>query len=835
MIFRQLFFVLCLITIPYLASALAPYSPPPITYKDGVLHLPVRGEITAAVFERGPKTWVIQNTPQFWPKKPIAELDANVYHQQFASAISMTTPKGTKPIVTYTKDGIEVKFAVPVNTEATPTQFTENIKTKDVEFTLPVTEKPGNVVKFQDPDHDDTLVVLPWKTSNYRVASPHKFKNFTLLPSVLGLVFEPDSDDLHIEAVPGQVTVSNEKKEQVAYLESSEAFIPVPVKPEGMIIVEEPVDVAQVIPQEEQKIEEELPPTAPHPEPLQVTASEAKEYVFLEPFLRVEEWETNIPFVDRLNELQEGVYDRRQGKYNIDAAYNLVRFYVTYGMPLEAKNVIVAILGQNPELEKNPVHIGLTALIHAMNEDYYDANKLMKDPVLDKDPRVVSWRWATDFLQKFEEGDKTAKLPGTVNINHLPHDIIYAVLSRLLKNALRVEDFDTYVSLSELARFHAKQPKERFYLSYLDGWHNYLIDQTDTAFEIWEYVGEHGDRLNSVQARYAYAYKGIEAAKLTRAEVENELEYLTYAWRGDDFEHKTRYMLAKLMLEDSRIRDALLQLKTLITEFPNHPQAAEVTNKMTDAYVKYMLRTTSDLPPIDVLSMFEEFKELTPIGEKGDEIYFKVANLYLDLELPDEAAPILQHLMQFKLKGERKADAGMKLCSIYADKAAWDDALTALTSSEEKELSEDVICERDTLRANVLLNQKQYDTVLKMLEGKADSDSLRLQARANIGLENWSKARNIYEELLRTLPEEEINSQQSQHDILNYAIALVFDMDFVGLKNLREQYGEEMKKGKYAQPFDLVASSISTDKVKDLSKDVKALTTLYKKFKSGVV
>lgn len=833
MIIFRIMMLLCLITSSFSAHA-APQTSPQIEFKEeGVVYIPVRGDVNAVVYERGPRTWIIQNTPQFWPKDPLIELDAKVYYQEHISAISFLTPQGQRPHVKFVKNGIELSFSKDAEEKTNVPEYKKQPISGNIEFVLPREDKPSNPITFKDPDHKDSLILVPFKTDRYGVSKSVKFVDFNVLKSAVGLSLKPEIDTLFVDSKRGSILVSSEEGLRLAFTEPHEAFIPLPTPLQKEQPEKEPVLAeAKVAP-----MTVEAPPQAEADtetqEPVQAALKPSQDDILmLEPFLRVEDWETNIPFVDRQNELQEAVYNRTSGKFREEEAYNLARFYITYGMGREAIDILEGITAKLPERENTARHKGLKALAYLLEDKFYEANKLILDPSLSSDPRIVTWRWVANFLQKVEEGDKTEVLPGTVRINHLPSDLKYAVLSRLMKNALRVQNFDSYTSLSELARFHTQRPAQRFYLTYLDGWHNYLIDQTDTAFDIWEFVAENGDRLNAVQARYAYVYKGIEAARLTRAEVLQELEYLTYAWRGDDFEHKTRYLLAKMNLEDHHIREALTQFKALIMRFPSHPQAAEITTRMTEAFTDFMLVKSVNMSPIDVVAMFEEFKELTPIGEKGDEIYFRVANLYLDLSLPDEAEPILQHLTKFKLQGEQKANAGLKLCSIYVDKAKWDSALTALTTSEAENVPEAVVCERDELRAEILLNQEHYDHVLKMLSDKTDPASQRLKARAHSGLNDWGSAQKIYEDLLRALPEGEPLSLESQHDVLSYVISLVFEKDFDTLKVVNEKYGEDMHKGKFGQAFDLVSSSISADKIVDLAKDVTELTELYQQYKS---
>jgi hypothetical protein len=72
-----------------------------------------------------------------------------------------------------------------------------------------------------------------------------------------------------------------------------------------------------------------------------------------------------------------------------------------------------------------------------------------------------------------------------------------------------------------------------------------------------------------------------------------------------------------------------------------------------------------DLPPVDALGMFYEFRELTPIGRRGDEMIRRLADRLVAVDLLDQASELLQYQIDHRLEGAARAQVAARLAMVY--------------------------------------------------------------------------------------------------------------------------------------------------------------------------
>ena len=71
------------------------------------------------------------------------------------------------------------------------------------------------------------------------------------------------------------------------------------------------------------------------------------------------------------------------------------------------------------------------------------------------------------------------------------------------------------------------------------------------------------------------------------------------------------------------------------------------------------------LPAVDALALFYDFRELTPIGRRGDEMIRRLADRLASVDLLDQAADLLQYQVDHRLQGAARAQVATRLAVIY--------------------------------------------------------------------------------------------------------------------------------------------------------------------------
>ena len=100
---------------------------------------------------------------------------------------------------------------------------------------------------------------------------------------------------------------------------------------------------------------------------------------------------------------------------------------------------------------------------------------------------------------------------------------------------------------------------------------------------------------------------------MKRDEAAAALESLTTAWRGDETEAEALQLLGRLYAEDGRYRDGFQVMRTALIVYPHSEMTRRIQDEAAVAFESLFLGGKGDaMPPIDALSLFYDFRDLTP-------------------------------------------------------------------------------------------------------------------------------------------------------------------------------------------------------------------------------
>src|SRR5260370_16351885 len=100
--------------------------------------------------------------------------------------------------------------------------------------------------------------------------------------------------------------------------------------------------------------------------------------------------------------------------------------------------------------------------------------------------------------------------------------------------------------------------------------------------------------------------------------------------------------------------------------FPDHPEQAAIQQQLGDSFADIFIGADAErVPPLKALALYDEFRELTPAGGKGDDIIRKLADRLVDIDLLDRAAELLDNQIRNRLKGRDKARVGPRLALVH--------------------------------------------------------------------------------------------------------------------------------------------------------------------------
>jgi predicted negative regulator of RcsB-dependent stress response len=347
---------------------------------------------------------------------------------------------------------------------------------------------------------------------------------------------------------------------------------------------------------------------------------------------------------------------------------------------------------------------------------------------------------------------------------------------------------------------------------YLQGEMERQSGNPEQALKNWEQLLTGKDDYHRAKAGLSVTRMQLERQKITPSKAIDRLEGLRYAWRGDELETVINYRLGQVYIENDDYLKGLGVLRNAVGLSPDSKVSQEVADYMTDTFRRLFTDGTLEMvSPLDAISIYDEFKELTPTGEQGNVFVQNLAERLVNAELLGRAAALLEDQMKFRLKGVPQAKVGVRLAAIRLIDNQPKGALEALDVATkalrgvggETALKNEI----KMLRARSYSKTGEANRALRLLQGLPNNlklAKLRADIAWNGGL--WGdaakafKALMDYEAISKTRP---MNEYQ-ENLVLNYSIALNLSGDRSSLAKLRTRFGDLMNQSEKARIFNLV-------------------------------
>lgn len=209
------------------------------------------------------------------------------------------------------------------------------------------------------------------------------------------------------------------------------------------------------------------------------------------------------------------------------------------------------------------------------------------------------------------------------------------------------------------------------------------------------------------------------------------------------------------------------------------------------------------MAPLAALSLYDEFRELTPPGLIGDRILEALADRLVEIDLLGRAGDLLDEQVAERLTGVEKSRVAARLALIRLLDGQPAEALAALDASVLDQMPEGLRRERARLRAKAFVDLGQDETALDLLasDDSAEADRLRVEIARAAG--RWGEVAAI---LMDRLPETGLPLDESgAGQVLNAAVAQVLAGQRAELQRLARSYGTAMAVTAHAEAFRLLA------------------------------
>ena len=273
-----------------------------------------------------------------------------------------------------------------------------------------------------------------------------------------------------------------------------------------------------------------------------------------------------------------------------------------------------------------------------------------------------------------------------------------------------------------------------------------------------------------------------------------ELEILSVIWRGDAIELRTLNKLAQVYAETGRYADSLAAAKTATRMQPNSELSRQSQDAASALFADlYLGSKGDDMKPVDALAMFYEFRELTPIGRRGDEMIRRLADRLAAIDLLDQAAELLQYQVDKRLEGAARAQVAARLAMVYLTNRKPDRAITALRLTRIADLSGELRQQRLLLEARAQSDVGRHDLALDIISNLTGREAIRLRSDIYWASRQWREASEqielYYGERWRDF--KPLNAAEKS-DVIRAVVGYALAGDAIGLGRFREKYAPLM-------------------------------------------
>ena len=640
-------------------------------------------------------------------------------------------------------------------------------------------DHPHQLHRLHDPEVGDDLLVVTGFAPARGFINEQDFVEFRALASTQGVVIEPLADDLHVELAADKIVVG---------------------RPGGL------------------------------------TLSSSLQGVLHGSALRPVMFDAQVWGLDR-----QSIFGERQSQLIAAAAaapaakrlqqrLDLARFYIARDMYPEAKGVLDVVLGEGRPVVEDVTASVLRAAAEVMMNRPDAALKDLANPAIGDQHDAPLWRalayagqgrWglARDSFKRVEAAVAT-----------MPVELQRVALKSEMRTAIEVGDFagaaDELNDLETIGLPHELRPA----VSVLVGRLSEGMGRNEDALAAYRAAADSWDRPAAAQGRLREAALRYTLGDLKREDVISVLETLTTIWRGDETEIGALEIMARLYTEEGRYRDSFYVMRNAVAAHPDSDMTHHIQDAAAATFDTLFLADKGEaLSAIDALALFYDFRELTPIGRRGDEMIRRLADRLVAVDLLDQATGLLQYQVDHRLQGAARAQVAIRLAVIYLMNRKADRALATLRASRAADLANELRNQRLLLEARALSDLGRHDLALEVIAHIEGREAIRLRSDILWAARRWARSAEqielYYDERWKDWqPLNEIE----RADILRAAVGYAFGEDVLGLGRLREKYAAKMAVTPDAHAFEVVSAPLGTNgaEFRDIARAAASIDTL---------
>ena len=722
----------------------------------------------AASFRRGDTVWLVFDSGQPIDVEPIRAKAGAIIGEvsrmplEIGQAIRIRLNRPLMHSVSSDGASWRLTFADKVMTPPQALMVLRNITDPALANVALNLSGSGLLHRIVDPDAGDVLLVVTAPAPIRGFIKRQDFVDFALLDTAQGIAVRPNSDDVALEVGLDKVIVG---------------------KPGGLTLSS-------------------------------VDFSAERAPLAVRPIFDIEEWRKNrdAGFTARDDALVQAAASA-EPEARPQARLDLARFYMARAMYPEAKGETELVLS-DPNLKSEEAS-GL--MVHAIASILSGRPELglkdMASPTVGNNYDSQLWK-ALAYARQGKWADAREKFKNVeFAIASLPLDLQRNVTAEAMHAALEVRDYagaaKRRAELDVIGVPAAQKPA----IDVLRGRLAEAMGQEKDALDDYKSAIASPDRQAAAEAQQLQIALKQKRDEINQADALRELETLSVMWRGDAIEVKTLQMLALIYNDSGRYTESLSAARTATKLQPNSESSRRAQDSASALFSQIFLSQKGDnLPPIDALSLFYEFRELTPIGRRGDEMIRRLADRLVAVDLLDQAAELLQYQVDHRLEGAARAQVASKLAMVYLTNRKPDLAITTLRSTRIADLSGELRQQRLLIEARAQSDIGRHDLAIDIISNIGGREAIRLRSDIYWAARQWREASEQVELYYgdRWRDFKPLNTVE-KGDVIRAVVGYALADDVIGLARFREKYAPLMSGETDKIAFDIASSPAASN------------------------
>jgi hypothetical protein len=352
----------------------------------------------------------------------------------------------------------------------------------------------------------------------------------------------------------------------------------------------------------------------------------------------------------------------------------------------------------------------------------------------------------------------------------------------------------------------------------------------EDALVLYERVIASTNRAAAAESTYRRTSLLVRDGKMTNTEAIDALHSITIGWRGDEIELMSLRSMANLMVAENRHREAFVAMKAAVIADTDAETTRLLQDEMQREFAALFLENKADkLDPVKALSLYYDFREMTPVGRLGDDMVRKLADRLISVDLLPQAAEVLNHQVENRLRGAARSQIAADLAVVYLLDGKPEQAIAVLNKTRQAELPASLERQRRVVEARALSDAGRSDLALEVLGTMDGQDVERLRSDILWKAQNWRAAGEARESLLGGRWSDPAPLDPAERmDVLKAAIAYSLGSDPLSLDRLRGKFAAKMANSPEASAFEVVTAPITNQglEFRAVARDVAAVDTM---------